>query len=165
MITVSFGWAAGDVSLVAYVQSRLVKLEHTDARTSPLGAVMAFLYVIYIVIFAILAPIMGLVMDSFTNPLTEQFGKLDKVPVDLKLPAVQSGMVYTAGVFMSACGVIILAATFIPKGAFAFNPKNIDKHEKEDDDEVGVNSSSTVLDDDLKAKYQRDIAMTEMIVG
>jgi hypothetical protein len=38
----SFGWAAGDVSLAAYIQSTLAKLENIDPDVSALGAVMAF---------------------------------------------------------------------------------------------------------------------------
>jgi hypothetical protein len=37
-----FGWAAGDVSLAAYIQSTLAKLENIDPDVSALGAVMAF---------------------------------------------------------------------------------------------------------------------------
>jgi len=41
-IPISFGWAAGDVSLAAYIQSTLAKLENIDPDVSALGAVMAF---------------------------------------------------------------------------------------------------------------------------
>lgn len=41
-IPISFGWAAGDVSLAAYIQSSLAKVENIDPDVSALGAVMAF---------------------------------------------------------------------------------------------------------------------------
>ncbi|CAF5158912.1 unnamed protein product, partial [Rotaria magnacalcarata] len=39
-IPISFGWAAGDVSLGAYIQSSLMNVEFNDNHISPLGAVM-----------------------------------------------------------------------------------------------------------------------------
>lgn len=41
-LPVSFGWAAGDVSLAAYIQSTLSKIESKNKQVSALGAVMAF---------------------------------------------------------------------------------------------------------------------------
>jgi hypothetical protein len=41
-IPISFGWAAGDVSLAAYIQGTLARMESTDKDVSALGAVMAF---------------------------------------------------------------------------------------------------------------------------
>ena len=41
-IPISYGWAAGDVSLAAYIQSSLAKVENIDPDVSALGAVMAF---------------------------------------------------------------------------------------------------------------------------
>jgi hypothetical protein len=41
-IPISYGWAAGDVSLAAYIQSTLAKIENVDRDSSALGAVMAF---------------------------------------------------------------------------------------------------------------------------
>lgn len=58
-VPISFGWAAGDVSLAAYVQNAIGKMEHVDKDVSPLGAVMAFLYVSYIVIYAVLSAVLG----------------------------------------------------------------------------------------------------------
>ena len=39
---ISFGWAAGDVSLAAYIQAALTREEHVDDDVSALGAVMRF---------------------------------------------------------------------------------------------------------------------------
>ncbi|KAJ7192382.1 hypothetical protein C8J57DRAFT_1739723 [Mycena rebaudengoi] len=58
-IPTSFGWAAGDVSLAAYIRSTLAKLESKDPDVSTLGAVMAFLYVIYIVLYSLLSAVLG----------------------------------------------------------------------------------------------------------
>ena len=46
---ISFGWAAGDVSLAAYIQAALTREEKEDDDISNLGAVMSFLYASYIV--------------------------------------------------------------------------------------------------------------------
>jgi hypothetical protein len=40
-IPVSFGWAAGDVSLAAYIQASLARVESQTKNVSALGAVMA----------------------------------------------------------------------------------------------------------------------------
>ncbi|KAF1343411.1 hypothetical protein EJ07DRAFT_186912 [Lizonia empirigonia] len=50
---ISFGWAAGDVSLAAYIQASLSRIESDTKNVSALGAVMAFLYSTYIVTYAI----------------------------------------------------------------------------------------------------------------
>jgi hypothetical protein len=47
-IPISFGWAAGDVSLAAYIQSSVARVESKVAGVSALGAVMSFLYVLYV---------------------------------------------------------------------------------------------------------------------
>jgi hypothetical protein len=43
-IPISYGWAAGDVSLAAYIQACLARVESQTTNVSALGAVMAFLY-------------------------------------------------------------------------------------------------------------------------
>lgn len=65
-VPVSFGWAVGDVSLVAYVQCQLEREERKggDADISPLSAVMSVLYSTYIVIYAVLSPVLGTYIDS-----------------------------------------------------------------------------------------------------
>ncbi|KAF9111526.1 hypothetical protein BGX27_004784 [Mortierella sp. AM989] len=116
-VPVSFGWAAGDVSLAAYIQSALAKIERPDDKVSPLGAVMAFLYVTYIVLYAVVGFGLGKVLDANT------------VGDDIR-----PGLVYVAGVVYSVVCVIILLATFIPKGSFALNPDLIDGVEIRDED-------------------------------
>src|ERR1700761_5544523 len=63
-IPISFGWAAGDVSLAAYIQASLARLEAENKDVSALGAVMAFLYSTYIVTYAICSPLLGRYIDS-----------------------------------------------------------------------------------------------------
>lgn len=43
-IPISFGWAAGDVSLAAYIQASLARIESQTKDVSALGSVMACLY-------------------------------------------------------------------------------------------------------------------------
>jgi MFS family permease len=105
-IPISFGWAAGDVSLIAYIQSSLTDLETKNKDISPLGAVMAFLYSSYIIIYAILNPILGIYIDYVYN-LTG---------------SVRPALVNTAAIQLTIISIIVFLSTFIPKGSFAFNP-------------------------------------------
>lgn len=66
-IPISFGWAAGDVSLAAYIQASLARKETEYQDVSALGAVMSVLYVTYIVLYAILNPVLGTYIDSVYN--------------------------------------------------------------------------------------------------
>ncbi|KAI8814487.1 major facilitator superfamily domain-containing protein [Cladochytrium replicatum] len=100
---ISFGWASGDVSLAAYVQSRLAGIDSHDAHTSPLAAVMSFLYVTYLVVYFILANVMATVRDNWKAPSKELY-------------------IWIGGVMMTIAGAIVFASTFIPRGSFAFNP-------------------------------------------
>ncbi|KAG0028409.1 hypothetical protein BGZ82_008439 [Podila clonocystis] len=121
-VPVSFGWAAGDVSLAAYIQSALAAIERPDDKVSPLGAVMAFLYSFYIVLYAILGPVLSSVLDKAYNS-----GKGD----------IRPALVNVGGVMYTVVAVVLIAATFIPKGSFAFNPEIIDNVEIRDDDVDG----------------------------
>ncbi|KAJ7260651.1 hypothetical protein C8J57DRAFT_1636764 [Mycena rebaudengoi] len=58
-IPISFECAAGDVSLAAYIQSTLAKIESKDPNVSTLGAVMAFFYVTCILLYALLSAVLG----------------------------------------------------------------------------------------------------------
>ncbi|RIA95385.1 major facilitator superfamily domain-containing protein [Glomus cerebriforme] len=107
MIVLSSGWAAGDVSLVAYIQSRLHSVNiNANEGTSPLGCVMAFLYSSYIITFTILSIPLGRVFDSYKAQ-----GR------------TRESFLYIAGVMMTIGAVIIFACTFIPRHSFAINPK------------------------------------------
>jgi MFS family permease len=105
-IPISFGWAAGDVSLGAYIQSSLSQLETKNKDISPLGAVMAFLYSSYIIIYAILNPILGIYIDFIYN----------------SQGSVRPALFYTASIQLTIILILVFLSTFIPKGSFAFNP-------------------------------------------
>ena len=119
---ISYGWASGDVSLAAYIQASLARLESQNKNVSALGAVMAFLYSFYIVTYAISGTLLGRYLDGIYN----NSGGMDG-------GEVRSGLVFTAGVQMSIISVLVLASTFVPKGAFAFNPKMISDESLEDE--------------------------------
>jgi hypothetical protein len=44
----SYAWAAGDVSLNAFIQSNLISLESRKPGVSTLASIMSFLYVTYV---------------------------------------------------------------------------------------------------------------------
>ncbi|KAJ4288766.1 hypothetical protein N0V88_007302 [Collariella sp. IMI 366227] len=111
---VSFGWASGDVSLAAYIQASLARIESQNKNVSALGAVMAFLYSFYIVTYAVWG--------------------------------------------WRAVSVLVLAATFVPRGAFAFNPKII-SDEVLDDEHIEIEEQRPRMDegygreDEFKKSY------------
>jgi len=88
---------------------------------------MAFLYSAYIVMNAICSPVLGKVVDrDFTA-----HGN------------IQSSLRRIAGIQFSVCSGIIFLSTFIPKGAFAFNPKTIEgvRNEQEFEEDSSVDGS------------------------
>ncbi|KAG4435368.1 hypothetical protein IFR05_009154 [Cadophora sp. M221] len=127
----SFGWAAGDVSLVAYVQSQLQGEEERSRRKydgiSPLSAVMSCLYSTYIVLYAIMSPLLGSYIDDVYKRRND----------------VHEAVKYVAGVQFSVIAGVILVVTFVPKGSFAFNPKKlngdimVDGEETQDEKQEG----------------------------
>ncbi|TEB33902.1 hypothetical protein FA13DRAFT_1730187 [Coprinellus micaceus] len=108
-IPISMGWAAGDVSLAAYIQSTLSQAEYQHPRVSPLGAVMAFLYATYIVLNAVLSTVLGTVFDADTK----------------KNGKIYDSLITVGGVHFTVASAIVLGSTFIPRGALAFNPKQL----------------------------------------
>jgi hypothetical protein len=125
-IPISYGWAAGDVSLAAYIQSALASGDYASKYTdiSPLGAVMAFLYSSYVVMNAICSSVLGKVIDNdFTTHKN-----------------IVSSLRRVGGIQYSVCCGIIFFASFIPKGAFSFNPKAIEgvRSEQEFDEDASV---------------------------
>ncbi|KAI9342324.1 hypothetical protein BDR26DRAFT_836570 [Obelidium mucronatum] len=117
---ISMGWAAGDVSLAAYIQSQLEHQEEEEENSeevSPLGAVMAFLYSSYILIYFCINFGLGRYLDGFAN-------KVKAIKNDKNL-AYSTGIepfYIIAGVMFSIGCVVIMAGTFIPKGSMAINP-------------------------------------------
>jgi len=106
-LPVSFGWAAGDVSLAAYIQSSLNDMTITTPGISPLGAVMSFLYSTYIVLNAVLSSVLGGVIDDDFTANNNIYRSLQRV----------------GGIQFTVCSAVIIASTFIPRGSWAINPK------------------------------------------
>ncbi|CAF1530392.1 unnamed protein product [Adineta ricciae] len=126
-IPISFGWAAGDVSLAAYIQTLLGRLESKDKEVSPLGAVMAFLYSSYIIIYAIANPLLGKYIDSVYN----------------STGSVRPALVNTAAVQLTVISVMVFISTMIPKGAIACNPKLDDDQAVENAETIDAVPNST----------------------
>jgi MFS family permease len=122
-VPVSFGWAAGDVSLAAYIQALLQRKEGEHKDVSPLGAVMAFLYSTYIVVYAIMSPMMGRYIDRVSAANNSD---------------IHSGIFNVGGVQFTILMGIVLFASFIPKGAFAFNPKMLNDENLESKSEENL---------------------------
>ncbi|KAF5355563.1 hypothetical protein D9758_006322 [Tetrapyrgos nigripes] len=133
-IPISMGWAAGDVSLAAYIQASLSEGSYSEQfpDVSPLGAVMAFLYSTYIVLNAINSSVLGRVID---RDWTQH-------------RSIESSLRRVGGIQFSICSGIILLATLVPRGALALNPKRLEKsksglEQKEEEDlKKGASASS-----------------------
>ncbi|KAK1992137.1 hypothetical protein LX36DRAFT_589019 [Colletotrichum falcatum] len=132
-VPVSFGWAAGDVSLTAFIQAALTRLESEEHRVSPLGAVMAFLYSFYIVTYAIAGTLLGRYLDDVYN----------------RTGSVREALVHTAGVQFTVIMAVVLAATFVPRGSRSFNPDMLEETQLDGDvaDESSSRSEKGVVGD------------------
>ncbi|KAM0790850.1 hypothetical protein ACM66B_004693 [Microbotryomycetes sp. NB124-2] len=128
-IPVSYGWAAGDVSLAAYIQSSLNNSADIRPKDiSALGATMAFLYSSYIVINAVMSTLMGRVIDRDFRANGNIYNSLTQV----------------GGIQFSVGCAIILAASLIPAGAFSLNPKMLNSMPLE-----GQEATETMYGDDV----------------
>ncbi|KAK2743990.1 hypothetical protein FQN57_004443 [Myotisia sp. PD_48] len=125
-LPISFGWAAGDVSLAAYIQATLSRQESKTKNVSALGAVMAFLYTAYIVIYGITSPLLG------------QY--IDRVYIETGGPNnggnIHRAILNVGGIQYSILAFIIFASTFIPHGSFGLNPKLLFNQDLDADLEV-----------------------------
>ncbi|UJR31529.1 hypothetical protein I4U23_019018 [Adineta vaga] len=110
LVPIGFASAVGDISLDAYIQSSLTRLESKHKNISPLGAVMAFLYSTYIIIYSIANPLLGKHIDHVYNTKG----------------TVHSALIFTAAVQLSVVVLIMCIGSLIPKGAMACNPVLID---------------------------------------
>ncbi|CAF1128878.1 unnamed protein product [Rotaria sordida] len=124
LIPIGFTSAIGNISLDAYIQSSLTRLESKHKYISPLGAVVSFLYSTYIVIYSIANPLLGKHIDYVYN----------------KTGNIHSALIYVAALQLTIIFILMFAATFIPKGAIACNPVLIDE-----DDETMVNDNTEKL--------------------
>lgn len=134
-IPVSFGWAAGDVSLAAYIQASLARVESNTRNVSALGAVMAFLYSTYIVIYAIASPLLGRYVDRvYRESGGAQGGD------------VHSAIVNIAGVEYSVIAAFMLAASLVPKGAISFNPDMLYGEAMTDEVDIAREGNATMME-------------------
>ncbi|KAL3426055.1 hypothetical protein PVAG01_02846 [Phlyctema vagabunda] len=138
-LPVSFGWAAGDVSLAAYIQASLHRQESKHKNVSALGAVMAFLYSTYVVLYAILSPMLGRHVDAVSR---DNDG-------DVHLAVRNLG-----GIQFTVLAAIVIASTLIPKGALKFNPSMIsdDNVEGDPDEERIVRGDTSDQDNNIAEK-------------
>ena len=116
-IPVSFGWAAGDVSITAYVQAALARHETTSKDVSPLSAVMSFLFSTYITIYAILSVILGKYVDAVWNQQHD----------------AHQAILHVGAIHMTVVSAIVLCSTLIPRGAFTLNPTMLSDEELNSD--------------------------------
>ncbi|KAJ3210753.1 hypothetical protein HK099_008185 [Clydaea vesicula] len=128
LVPMSLGWAAGDVSLAAFIQSHVSRIE--NKKVSPLGAVMAFLYVLYIILYAVLSVVAGKYIDSLPK-------NAKKEPID-----ISPYFFWFGGVMFTLCGVLIFASTFVPKGSFSLNPSILPEHIEEEEKKKVENSAT-----------------------
>jgi MFS family permease len=105
-IPFGFGASGDDVSLNAHIQSSLTETKFKNKELSSLSSVMAFLYSSYIILYAILNPLLGIYVDSVYN----------------KNQTIRPALIYTAGLQITIISIIVAASTFIPKGSFKLNP-------------------------------------------
>ncbi|USW46815.1 Putative MFS transporter superfamily [Septoria linicola] len=110
-VPISYGWAAGDVSLAAYIQASFARLESKTKDVSALAAVMSFLYSTYVVLYAVLNPLLGRYIDNVFTASGQT--------------SVRPAVYNVAGVQFTVLCIIMLISTFVPKGAFSFNPQNL----------------------------------------
>jgi hypothetical protein len=134
MAFISAGWAAGDVSMAAYVQSSVPKIKIPGIKVAnALPSVMSFLYVLQIVIFAVISPLIGNWLDSFEveaksfDALAKKATGMKKAEylnkaANIRLDANDQYFYWIAGVLFSLVSVTIFLNTFLPKGSWKLNP-------------------------------------------
>ena len=105
-IPIGFGSACDDIALNSFLQSSLSRLESKHKHISALGAVASFLYSSYIIIYAILNPLLGKYIDGVHD----------------STDSIRSALFYTVAVQMTVISCIVFFSTFIPKGALSCNP-------------------------------------------
>lgn len=97
---ISFGFASGDVSVAAFIQSKIK--EEQSGQMSLLASSMSFLHASYIILFALFSIPMNALADQFR-------GNYDNLR-------------YASSIGYSVLGVVVFLATFYPKGACSWNP-------------------------------------------
>ena len=147
---ISFGWAAGDVSLMAYIQASLARLESDAEDESASSAVLGFFNSSYIITYAILSPLLGRYMDGvFASTDGGEHGGTIR-------PAITN----VAGIQFTAISVVIMAATFIPKGALSWNPKVLDGQDL--DHNLGLDDGINLEEGIAKTESGSETGVPEM---
>ncbi|PWY67239.1 hypothetical protein BO94DRAFT_540455 [Aspergillus sclerotioniger CBS 115572] len=134
-VPISFGWAAGDVSLAAYIQATLSRMESTSSNVSALGAVMAFLYSTYIVLYAVISPILGSYIDRVYIETGGPNGGGD----------IHRAIRSVASVQFSVISLLVVISSFVPRGSLAVNPAVLDEEDLEEEDWGNVVSSGASM--------------------
>jgi hypothetical protein len=116
MMPMSLGWAAGDVSLSAYIQAVLHRQEHERKDVSALVAVIAFLYSTYIITYSIASPVLGSYVDRVS---AANHGD------------VHCAVFHVGGVQFTVIACTVMLATFIPRGSFSLNPQILEGEDLE----------------------------------
>ena len=147
---ISFGWAAGDVSLMAYIQASLARLETDGEDESPSSAVMGFFNSSYIITYAILSPLLGRYTDGV-------FASTDRGKNE---GTIRPAITNIAGIQFTAISVVIMVATFIPKGALSWNPKALDGQDL--DHNLGLDDGINLEEGTAKTESGSEMAVLEM---
>lgn len=125
-LPISFGWAAGDVSLAAYIQATLARVEPRTKNVSALGAVMASLYTIYIIVYAITSPLLGRYIDGIfieTGGIRVPPASHPETTGGDAAGEIHHAVLFVGGVQYSILAFVIFASTFVPAGSWAWNPR------------------------------------------
>jgi hypothetical protein len=130
VLPVSMCWSAGDVSLIAYIQAMLARMESQEDNVSTLGSVMAFIYSINIILMSVASPLLGRYIDQ----------------VYTRTGGANGGNIYEAiknvgGVQFTILAIVIFASTFLPNGSWKLNPKAL-YNEKFDHDMSDIETQS-----------------------
>ncbi|CAF1557137.1 unnamed protein product [Rotaria magnacalcarata] len=130
-LPIGFASATNDIALNSFIQSSLSGLESKHKNISVLSAVAAFLYSSYIIIYAILNPLLGKHLDSvYTSTGT-----------------IRPAFLNTVAIQMTLISVLVIASTFIPKGSFAFNPKFIHGDNSKPTSNSATNDNSKIAEE------------------
>ena len=140
MLCISAGWAAGDVSLSAFIQRQVQNATGTVNDENALPSVMSFLYVLYIVIYAVLSPMIGNWLDGISrggmtyieaktcaSNKAKTYSTAEVTTCKALKPVILQAQIdlyfyWIGGVFFSVICIVIFVNTFLPKGSWTFNP-------------------------------------------
>ncbi|TGZ84095.1 hypothetical protein EX30DRAFT_338662 [Ascodesmis nigricans] len=125
LVPISLAWAAGDVSLIAFIQASLNDAGTASTNISALASVMAFLYSTYILLFAVLTPTLGVYAD------------------DTNEEDAHKAVFALGGIQYSIIAVVLFVSTFVMAGAWRWNPsmprrgKKVAEVEMGDSEDIG----------------------------